>query len=69
MTGRVFRHRAPAGANFQQVIARAQRQLFAQARHFGPLSRREILLVTSKQRAGIEQLLIQKMGIKVLPRS
>ena len=66
MTGRVFRHRAPAGANFQQMIARVQRQLVTQARHFGPLSRREILLVSRKQRAGIEQLFIQKMGIKCI---
>ena len=64
MTGRVFRHRPPAGADFQQVVGLAKRQLVAQARHFGLLSRREILLVCGKERAGVKQFPVQKMDIE-----
>ena len=46
------------------MIAGSERQLVAQARHLGPLGLGQILLVVGKQRAGVEQVVIQKMGIK-----
>ena len=46
------------------MIAGSERQLVAQARHLGPLGLGQILLVVGKQRAGVEQVVIQKVGIK-----
>lgn len=46
------------------MIAGSERQLVAQARHLGPLGLGQILLVIGKQRAGVEQVVIQKVGIK-----
>ncbi len=46
------------------MIAGSERQLVAQARHLGTLGLGQILLVVGKQRAGVEQVVIQKMGIK-----
>ena len=64
MAGGVLGQRPPAGANLQQMIAGSERQLVAQARHLGPLGLGQILLVVGKQRAGVEQVVIQKVGIK-----
>lgn len=46
------------------MIAGVERQLVAQTRHLGPLGTGQILLVVGKQRAGVEQVVIQKVGIK-----
>ncbi|MNC36694.1 hypothetical protein D3C75_852300 [compost metagenome] len=64
MTGGVFRHCPPASADFQQVIACGQRQLFAQAFHFCLLGLGESLVVGSEQRAGVEQIFIEKVRIE-----
>ena len=66
MAGGVFGHRSPAGANLQQTIAGRKRQAIAQARHFGPLSLGQILAVVGKQRAGVEQFVVKKVGVKVV---
>ncbi|MNN85027.1 hypothetical protein D3C81_2022610 [compost metagenome] len=46
------------------MIVRGQRQLIAQAGHFCLLRGREILIRRGKQGAGIEQLFVEKLGIK-----
>ncbi len=64
MTGGIFRHRPPAGANLQQMIVCRERQLVTQPRHFRLLSRGQILLVPAKQRAGVQEMFIKEMGVK-----
>ena len=64
VTGGVFRHRPPAGANLQQMIVCRERQLVAQPGHFRLLSRVQILLVPVKQRAGVQQVFIKEMGVE-----
>ena len=48
------------------MIAGRKRQTLAQARHFSPLGLGEILTVIGKQRAGVEELVVKKAGVKVV---
>ena len=48
------------------MIAGRKRQTLAKARHFGPLGLGEILAVVGKQRAGVKQLVVKEVGVKVV---